>query len=242
MLEELSRRTGISADNLRDYVATHVSPQQRAAVAAEKTPIASSAPENYAPPNTIDDGHYAEFDGSIETDQYADLAPVRASKIRLSPVKFITALLLNHPALAESADDLSFLEKSADQDIQLFLRVLDVAKKNPHYKPSHIFAYWLGTHGNQAETKLLQSLAASELYHPPVGTGRDDNQEFSDALAHIISSAFDTLPPAEKAMHLLQREKLNEREIKQLHKLRLQLPNDEQSKELKNKIKQRLVI
>ncbi len=43
-------------------------------------------------------------------------------------------------------------------------------------------------------------------------------------------------------MHLLQREKLNEREIKQLHKLRLQLPNDEQSKELKNKIKQRLVI
>ena len=120
--------------------------------------------------------------------------------------------------------------------------MLDVAKKNPHYKPSHIFAYWLGTHGNQAETKLLQSLAASELYFPPVGTGRDDHQEFSDALAHIIRSAFDTLPPAEKATHLLQRNKLNEREIKQLHKLRLQLPNDAQSNELKNKIKQRLVI
>ena len=28
MLEELSRRTGISADNLRDYVATHKPPQQ----------------------------------------------------------------------------------------------------------------------------------------------------------------------------------------------------------------------
>ncbi|MDG2145911.1 MAG: DNA primase, partial [Porticoccaceae bacterium] len=33
MLEELSRRTGVSADNLRDYVATHVTPQQRAAIA-----------------------------------------------------------------------------------------------------------------------------------------------------------------------------------------------------------------
>ena len=243
MLEELSRRTGISADNLRDYVATHVSPQQRAAAvaAAEKIPPASSSQESYTPPNAIDDGHYAEFDGSIESDQYADLAPIRASKIRLSPVKFITALLLNHPALAESADDLSFLEKSPDEDIQLFLRVLDVAKKNPHYKPSHIFAYWLGTHGNQAETKLLQSLAASELYHPPVGTGRDDHQEFTDALTHIISDAFNALPVAERAMHLLQRKVLNEGEIKQLHKLRLQLPNDAQSKELKNKIKQRLV-
>ena len=181
MLEELSRRTGISAENLRDYVATHVSPQQRAsAAAAEKVPPGNSGPpDNYEPPSGIDDGHYAEFDGSIEPDQYSDMAPARASKIRLSPVKFITALLLNHPALAESAEDLGFLEKSDDEDIKLFLRVLDVAKKNPHYKPSHIFAYWLGTHGNQAETKLLQSLAASELYFPPVGTGRDDHQEFS---------------------------------------------------------------
>ena len=241
MLEELSRRTGISADNLRDYVATHVSPQQRAAATAEKLPTAINSLENYTPPNAIDDGHYAEFDGSIETDQYSDLTPIRASKIRLSPVKFITALLLNHPALAESADDLSFLDKSTDEDIQLFLRVLDVAKKNPHYKPSHIFAYWLGTHGNQAETKLLQSLAASELYHPPVGIGRDDHQEFTDALAHIISDAFNALPVAERAMHLLQRKVLNESEIKQLHKLRMQLPNDAQSNELKNKIKQRLV-
>ena len=99
------------------------------------------------------------------------IAPARASKIRLSPVKFITALLLNHPALAESADDLSFLEKSADQDIQLFLRVLDVAKKNPHYKPSHIFAYWLGTHGNQAETKT-PAIASCQRALSPTGRHR----------------------------------------------------------------------
>ena len=244
MLEELSRRTGVSADNLRDYVATHVTPQQRAAIANDPnhetgSQTQSTDQHNHAASN---DYHYPEQDSSLEADDYADMRPTRASKIRLSPIKFITALLLNHPALAEAAEDIGFLKQSTDQDTQLFLRVLDVAKKNPHYKPSHIFAYWLGTHGNQAETKILQSLAASELYHPPVGTGRDDHQEFSDALAHVIQSAFDALPIQEKALHLLEQKTLSEREIKQLHRIRLQLANDQQSSDLKNKIKQRLVV
>ena len=244
MLEELSRRTGVSADNLRDYVATHVTPQQRAAIANDPnhetgSQTQSTDQHNHASSN---DYHYPEQDSSLEADDYADMRPPRASKIRLSPIKFITALLLNHPALAEAAEDIGFLKQSTDQDTQLFLRVLDVAKKNPHYKPSHIFAYWLGTHGNQAETKILQSLAASELYHPPVGTGRDDHQEFSDALAHVIQSAFDALPIQEKALHLLEQKTLSEREIKQLHRIRLQLANDQQSSDLKNKIKQRLVV
>ena len=244
MLEELSRRTGVSADNLRDYVATHVTPQQRAAIANDPnhetgSQTQSTDQHNHASSN---DYHYPEQDSSLEADDYADMRPTRASKIRLSPIKFITALLLNHPALAEAAEDIGFLKQSTDQDTQLFLRVLDVAKKNPHYKPSHIFAYWLGTHGNQAETKILQSLAASELYHPPVGTGRDDHQEFSDALAHVIQSAFDALPIQEKALHLLEQKTLSEREIKQLHRIRLQLANDQQSSDLKNKIKQRLVV
>jgi len=244
MLEELSRRTGVSADNLRDYVATHITPQQRAAIANEanqKTASQTQSTDLYNH-DASNDTYYPEQDSSLETDDYADMRPTRASKIRLSPIKFITALLLNHPALAETAEDVGFLKQSTDQDTQLFLRVLDVAKKNPHYKPSHIFAYWLGTYGNQAETKILQSLAASELYHPPVGTGRDDNQEFSDALAHVIQSAFDALPIQEKALHLLEQKTLSEREIKQLHKIRLQLANDQQSSDLKNKIKQRLVV
>jgi DNA primase len=244
MLEELSRRTGVSADNLRDYVATHVTPQQRAAIANEANHETGSQTQstdryNHAASN---DYQYPEQDSSLETDEYADMRPARTSKIRLTPIKFITALLLNHPALAEAVEDIGFLKQSTDQDTQLFLRVLDVAKKNPHYKPSHIFAYWLGTHGNQAETKILQSLAASELYHPPVGTGRDDHQEFSDALAHVIQSAFDALPIQEKALHLLEQKTLSEREIKQLHRIRLQLANDQQSNDLKNKIKQRLVV
>jgi hypothetical protein len=72
--------------------------------------------------------------------------------------------------------------------------------------------------------------------------GRDDHQEFCDALEHVKSSTFNALPAAEKAIHLLQQNSLNEGEIKQLHKIRLQLGEDLQSNELKNKIKQRLVV
>ena len=237
MLEELSRRTGISADNLRDYVASHKPPEQRAPAQTGSLP----AP----PPQEQDPGIYdqpIETRGDLDYEPFPELVAERSSKIRLAPIKFLTALLLNHPSLAEHVEDISLLDGAADPDTGLFLRVLKVVRDNPHYKPSHIFAYWLGTHGNQDETKVLQSLAASELYHPPKGTGRDDHQEFCDTLQHVTQSAFEALPAADKAAHLLARQTLNEREIKQLHKIRLQLGEDPQSNELKNKIKQRLVV
>jgi len=245
MLEELSRRTGISADNLRAYVASHKPPEQRAAAEPAKTP-ASSAGQMGAPDyGNSDPRQYESAEGfhpGMEYEPFPDLNAEPVSKIRLSPVKSLTALLLNHPGLAEHADNTDLLENSQDRDIELFMRVLKLVKENPQYKPSHIFAYWLGTHGNQDETKALQALAATELYHPPKGMGRDDHQEFCDALEHVKSSTFNALPAAEKAIHLLQQNSLNEGEIKQLHKIRLQLGEDLQSNELKNKIKQRLVV
>ena len=245
MLEELSRRTGIAATDLSDYVATHTSPQQKSQLSQGNNDISnkrlagSDAREalKYAAPN-----YYQEFDGSLETADLPEMSPTKGSKIRLTPIKFVTALLINHPALAGAADNVDLLRQSQDRDIQLFLRVLDLAEKNPHYKPSHIFAYWLGTYGNHEETQVLQSLAASEIYHPPVGTGRDDNQEFNDALKHVLQSAFNALPIEQKAIQLLERKTLSEYEIKQLHKIRMQLPDNETANSLKNKIKQRLVV
>jgi DNA primase len=245
MLEELSRRTGIAASDLSDYVATHISLQQRSQLSENNNKFSNQKSGEldgrdaltYAAPD-----YYQEFDGSLETGDLSDISLTKTSKIRLTPIKFITALLLNHPALAGTVDNVDLLRQSQDQDTQLFLRVLDLAEKNPHYKPSHIFAYWLGTYGNHEETQILQSLAASEIYHPPVGTGRDDNQEFNDALKHVLQTAFNTLPIDQKAMQLLKRKTLSEYEIKQLHKIRIQLPNNEEANLLKNKIKQRLVV
>lgn len=247
MLEELSRRTGISADNLRDYVASHKPPEQRTAAQpnAGTVNVSSAATRNHSLGQDGDSGIYEqplEDHSGLEYEPFPDITQERSSKLRLSPVKYLTALLLNHPRLAEHVEETRMLEASPDADMPLFLRVLNLVQANPQYKPSHIFAYWLGTHGNQQETKVLQSLAASELYHPPKGTGRDDHQEFCDTLNHVSRSAFEALPAADKAQHILAKSSLNEREIKQLHKIRLQLGNDPQSDELKVKIKQRLVV
>jgi DNA primase len=230
---------------LSEYVATHIPRQQRSQFSEKNNKVSNQksgeSDTRDALTYSVPD-YYQEFDGSLETVDLSDISSTKTSKIRLTPIKFITALLLNHPALAGSVDNIDLLRQSQDRDIQLFLRVLDLAEKNPHYKPSHIFAYWLGTYGNHEETQILQSLAASEIYHPPVGTGRDDNQEFDDALKHVLQTAFNTLPIDQKAIELLKRKTLSEYEIKQLHKIRIQLPDNEEADLLKSKIKQRLVV
>lgn len=231
MLEELSRKTSIAVDDLKTYIGSHAT---KASQPIEPSPTYNeeSSPQNWEPALVP-----AEDDYGV-----SELSPIeKTSKIRLTPIKHLTALLINHPQLAEHVDSTKLLDSSSDTDTQLFLKLLNVVQSNPQYKPSHIFAYWHGTYSGSQETQILQDLAASELYHPPSGTGRDDNQEFCDALSHVLKDAFYQLPANEKATHLLGEEKLNESQIKQLHRLRLELPADEKSALLKEQIKQRLL-
>ena len=235
MLEELSRKTGISADDLKTYVGSQtniqVSTQNNSYPETQKS-ATNNASQDWTtePVPTSDDYGFAASIGGEKT-----------SKIRLTPIKHLTALLINHPQLAEHIDSIELLELATDTDTALFLKLLKVVKSNPDYKPSHIFAYWHGTYSNSQETQTLQELAAIELYHPPSGTGRDDNQEFCDVYKHVIKNAFYSLPASEKAEHILKQEKLDERQIKQLHRLRLELPEDGKSDSLKQQIKQRLL-
>lgn len=235
MLEELSRRTGITANDLKTYVSSHAPPQHHQTTGTESPSSNSQQSSTY---DSQPEPYYTETNYQI--DQYAE--EMQRSKIRLTPINHLTALLINHPQLADHVESTELLEVAPDSDTSLFLRLLQVVRDNPSYKPSHIFAYWLGANGDQQETKRLQELAASELYHPPTGTGRDDNREFCDALAHVSARAFNGLPAFDKATHLLAQQSLSEGEIKQLHKIHLQLPDDPQSKELKIKIKQRLTV
>jgi len=233
MLEELSSRTSIAVEDLKSYVGSHSQQPNRQPIenntAIAPEPISSDWTQNIS---------HSEMNYE-PIDDY-ESSPV--SKIRLTPIKHLTALLINHPELAEHVDNTELLEINPDQDISLFLRLLTVVRNNPDYKPAHIFAYWLGTYGNQQETKSLQELAASELYHPPIGTGRDDNQEFQDAYNHVTQQAFYALPALNKATHLLSLETLNEGEVKQLHRLRIELADNPESAVLKEQIKQRLQI
>ena len=135
------------------------------------------------------------------------------------------------------------LRVSADPDMGLFLKILALVNNEPTCtKTSHIFARWQAAYPNQQELQLLKSLAGSELHHPPKGTGRDDDQEFTDTLAHVTRDAFEALPGERKATYLLAQEALNERQIKQLLKIHMQLGDDNRHLDLKNKIKQRLVV
>jgi DNA primase len=233
MLEELSRRTGISADNLRDYVATHKPPQQYSAEPSSQPPQ-HHEPIGEEPP---------EIYGGVDYEPYPETVTARTNKIRLSPVKFLTALLINHPQLAEYVEDIEILRVSADIDMALFLKILALINSGSECtKTSHIFARWQANNGDQQDLQLLKTLAGSELHQPPKGTGRDDDQEFTDTLAHVMRDAFEALPGERKATFLLSQETLTERQIKQLLKIHMQLGDDIQNIELKNKIKQRLVV
>jgi len=255
MLEELSSRTGISAENLRDYVATHKPPAGRGSAsqpahqpAHQPAPRLASQPTAHTSNQAPTDEFYSgpppdDIYGDGDYEPYPETVAVRRSKIRLSPIKVLSALLVNHPQLAEYVEDIEMLSVSADPDMALFLKILALINSDPACsKTSHIFARWQATYSDQTELQLLKTLAGSELHQPPKGTGRDDNQEFVDSLNHVIRDAFESLPPERKADFLLAAETLNERQIKQLWKIHMQLGDDNQFIELKNKIKQRLVV
>lgn len=248
LLAELAERTGISADQLKEYVASHQPAGQRrnSAPTPASENIAQTGQPMELPP---------EYSAHLESDPYANFAPQqdypdddqgaisgdqRRRKLRLSNAQFLTALLINHPQLAEQVVERELMQQSADPELKLFLRVLKVVESNPQYKPSNIIAYWMGRHGAGDETEQLKKLAAMELLQPTKLSGRDDDQEFADALRHLQQQLMRSQPTAQQIEHLLGIKKASEANIKQLHKLWLQLSHSETDQQLKSKIKQYL--
>ena len=124
----------------------------------------------------------------------------------------------------------------------LFLKVLELINSDSKCtKTSHIFARWQAANESQQDMQILKTLAGSELHQPPKGTGRDDDQEFNDTLAHVMRDAFEALPGEKKATFLLSQDELNERQIKQLLKILMQLGDGTAEMELKNQVKQRVM-
>ena len=87
MLEELSGRTGIKVDDLKTYVQTHTPIQQRGETNSVNTRLMLNTPgpmtRNQSPMIPL-----AERD--------VDLGQMPRSKIRLTPINQLTALLINH--------------------------------------------------------------------------------------------------------------------------------------------------
>ena len=221
MLNELSKITEISEEQLSEIIEQYNLKGPKVIKDSQPPPVEPSSYEHidYGPINEIQ----------------------KKAKIKMSPGKQLVALLINHPSLMNLVDDSSVLIKSKNQDVQLFLKLYNLFKENPEYKASNVFSYWSGLHEGRSELELLKKLAASELYHPPAGMGRDDDKEFSEALEHVIQSTFTSLPILEQAEVLINLDSLTEKQIKRLHKIHLQLPSDNETKEIKSIVKQRLV-
>ena len=221
MLNELSKITEISEEQLSEIIKQY----------------------NLKGPKVIKDSRPPPVEPSSY--EHIDYGPIdeiqKKAKIKMSPGKQLIALLINHPSLINLVDDSNVLVKSKNQDVQLFLKLYNLFKANPEYKASNVFSYWSGLNEDRSELELLQKLAASELYHPPAGTGRDDDKEFAEALEHVIQSTLTSLPILEQAEVLINLDSLTEKQIKILHKIHFQLPSDNETKEIKSIVKQRLV-
>ena len=90
-------------------------------------------------------------------------------------------------------------------------------------------------------TKMTSMESVLKLINMSGNTSFLVKQDWCDAYKHVLKEAFYNLPSTEKAEHLLSKEKLDERQIKQLHRLRIELPKDEKSSLLKEQIKKRLL-
>ena len=221
MLNELSKITEISEEQLSEIIKQYNLKGPKVIKDSQPLPVEPSSYEH------IDYGPIDEIQ--------------KKAKIKMSPGKQLIALLINHPSLINLVDDSNVLVKSKNQDVQLFLKLYNLFKANPEYKASNVFSYWSGLNEDRSELELLQKLAASELYHPPAGTGRDDDKEFAEALEHVIQSTLTSLPILEQAEVLINLDSLTEKQIKILHKIHFQLPSDNETKEIKSIVKQRLV-
>ena len=221
MLSELSKLTNISEEQLQGILKQH----------------SSRAPMHFEAHKSGESNQSEAIENrNNPVNMYS-----KKRKITLSPGKQLTALIINHPSLVNLVDDLEVLAKSDDDDIKLFLKLYNLLKKNPDYKASNVFSYWSSLDENQSELETLKYLAASELYHPPAGTGRDDDKEFMEAVDHVIQSTFTSLPIIDQAKVLVSINQLNEQQVKRLHKIHVLLPDNDETSELKGVVKQRLV-
>ena len=82
-----------------------------------------------------------------------------------------------------------------------------------------VSAIWQSAPELQGHERYLTELKAHEIYHPQPNSERDNTAEFCDALNHVKGKLFDALPDRQKARHLLEKDDLNEKEIKQLHNI-----------------------
>ena len=235
MLAKLAELTGLLTNDLQKYLQTNrfkTNSRQSGAASKESEACSDTDYPDYYYANTQD---YPQVNSMVQWSE---------KKILFSPIKYLIGLLLNHPDLLAHASDLSLMEGTSDREIKLFIELVKSLRNKPTRDARLVSAIWQSAPELQDHARYLTELKAHEIYRSQPNSERDNTAEFCDALNHVKGKLFDALPDRQKARHLLEKDNLNEKEIKQLHNIYVSLPENSEfdgENDLKNTIKQRLV-
>ncbi len=231
MFKELAVRTGVPKEDLRHFISDNNS-------------------------NHIEDTHVNEGSSDSEiTGAAVKNSAVRISetiglglpnqklrkKLRLSPIHYLTGLLINYPTLSQNIRDASILQQSEDNEIVIFVQLLNFIRQHPKYNTHQILTYWVSNPKLTKDVEYLKSFTQDDMYSASLDTKRRNVDEFCDAYDHVSKQLFSALPLVQQAKVILKRETFRESDVKQLYRLLFELSDEPPEKDVKKDIKQKLV-
>ncbi|WP_317930397.1 DNA primase [Halioxenophilus sp. WMMB6] len=161
----LAKRTDLSAETIKELTALAPEP-----VPIVREPAAPSQPEAAAP---------------APRRHLRPAAETHKSLFRLTPEKRLSALLLQHPALAQQAVNWKSISATDNQDLERFRAIFELLQARPHYSINRILGYWRATRGAQ-ETEELASLVAEDMLASAGDrVAYDANGEFAACLQQV---------------------------------------------------------
>jgi len=184
----LAKRTDLSLDTIRDLA--ELAPER----AAQTSGQPSQDLHNIKAANTAadaihkNDKHTAQWaKPAASNTQKRVIKPANEthkSLFKLTPEKRLSALLLQHPTLAQQNLSWRSLD-TEDPDMARFRAIFELLQQRPHYSINRVLGYWRATHGAKA-TEDLASLVAEDMLASAGNRLEYDAQgEFQDCLAQV---------------------------------------------------------
>jgi DNA primase len=249
LLDQLAKKTGLATDTLTGLLAP---PDSEAPPQWEEAPPDNGnyesygvgydgaehypAGENYPPAED-----YAQPEGetqlSVKTTK-THPAPVQ-KEVQLKPLHCLIALLINHPSLAQNLEHSEALLKLELADIEILQGLFTLLAKNPDYTLNHILGYWRGVHG-QEQGEMLAGIAATDLANIPSQAAESYVKQAQDIVDSLLLTAISEQTIEQRIAYLSTKSQLNDHDRNTAFAIWLELPAEERSPELINKIKQLL--
>lgn len=249
LLDQLAKKTGLGTDTLSELLTP---PLTETPSQWNETPAESARYEDYEP-NYDGTEHYPGDDNYPPPADYADpsdepqqegqkarVRPPREQKAPLlTPLHWLIALLINHPSLAQQLENTQALLKLELSDIDILQSLFTLLEKNPDYTLNHILGYWRGVHG-QEQGEILAGIAATELANIPSQGAETYVKQAQDIVDSLLRAVVGEQTIEQRIAYLSAKSQLDDHDRNTAFAIWFELPENERSPELINKIKQLL--